>query len=261
MKRIVYFVLISLFLSTLNVNAAACKSSEIAQAQKDASNIKINYEAVEETKSAYVYDQDTKTITNEKYDYIVRTMNINLYNVTKNIYIVQTEKKYYTDGVSNIPLDENKDPVEYKDEYINKKVINYSDTNNGKYTFNTKNILEYTDYKFEIYSNFSNCDNTLVRTINYRKPRFNEYSENLICQNNVDIPLCQKYIIKDIELNGKDFETEVQKYLKSNSNNSSTNPEKTSKSNKSIIIYSAIGTLLVGGLVTYLFVSKKRRTI
>ena len=252
MKKFYLFLLVSIF-CWYNVEAATCSTSDLAKLQKEAANVKVNHEIIKETVKVTKYTDDNEP-TNETIDYLKKSIKLNISNITENIFIVQTEKDYLVlDNIGNgLASSANI-------EYSNKKIINYSDSNKGIYTFTSDSINHYIDYKFEIYSNLNNCDTFLIKTITYRQPKYNPYSEYEICKENSNIPACQEFISSDVTLTSED----ISKYGGSSSSGilttTRTSDIKTDNNIKAYIIIGAV--IIAGGVTAYIIVEKKRKAI
>ena len=244
-KNIINLFLLTLLFSTINVTAAACNSDEIIRLQKEATNIKVSHEIIRETKTQPLYDFFGNELETKE-EIVEKRIEVSIYNLTNNLFIIQHEKNYETydkevflDGEAQTPL-----------KYNNEKTIYYSDTKNGNYSFSVTDYFHYIDYKFDIYSNI--CDTASLRTIEYRVPKYNMYSEEPICQDYPNSALCQDFITVDINMANKDFNDEVKK--SQNTSNDNIGEEVVAEREednffKDNIIYFliAFGIILIGG--------------
>ena len=245
MKKVLFILSFILGGFYINTYADACKGSELTKLQSIASNIKVNYE-VKNEKQSVAYDPETmEREPDVDIEFEVEKLAITVYNITNDIYIVQKDDKTNEE-----------------------KKIYYSDTNNGNYTFETNNITEYVNYSFEIYSNLNTCDTTLIKTINFKKPKLNPNSVYQICVENPDVPACQKYITADIGVKESELTEYVNNYI--NGNNGTVTTTKSSSNNNSdnnflkdnLVYIIIVGGVIVGGsIVAYVVINKKRSAL
>ena len=257
MKKIFKIIIVIGFLSFTNVLAEACSGSTLTNLQKEASNIKINYEVVENkiaAPSEYEFDSDKTEIPvgedenlgmedTTNIELTEESLKITVYNITKNFYLVQSD-----------------------DLTTDTKTITYYDTIEGKYIIETSNITDYVNYKFEVYSNLDTCDTTLIKTINYTKPKLNPNANYQICVDNPTIPACQRFITKDTGVSEENIAEYAQKYIdnKGNVDDDTIVPAERKKSNfiKDNLSYIiTIGSVIIVGSVIYIIISKKRSKI
>ena len=258
-KRYFFIVLLLSLCLIIKVEALECSGSTLANLQKEANNIKVNHEIVKETVTKHLYDyfdnELPETVNMEK-----KSIKLNIYNLTKNVFVIQTEKNYQTYDNEVVLYGEAKTPLKY----TNEKTINYKDTNNGNYSWIVDNLDHYIDYKFEIYSN-TDCDTTLLKTITYRKPKFNKYSQDSICLEYSNVNLCQEFISNDLNLNNKSFVDEVKRLgssgeiVDNNEEDNSTESKKVIGKEKIYIISSGLVVVLI--IVGYLVIDKRRSRI
>lgn len=90
--------------------------------------------------------------------------------------------------------------------------------------------FESGDYVFDIVGKTTTCNDTL-KTINLHLPRYNAYSEDLLCQGLEDFYLCDPTYEKDIDR--ETFESRIANYKKQLSNKEQEEP-KEDKQNKTI---------------------------
>ncbi len=238
MKKILFIFGLSFLFGYVNVLADECRGEALTNLIKEANNIKINYEILEEKSTQPVPKEYIEIVGKTETEVITEKIKINIYNITNNIYLEQT-------------IDDNDD----------KKLINYSDTVNGKYSFVTDNISEYVNYKYNVYSNLNTCDKTLLKTINFIKPKHNYLSDFQLCVDNPDVPVCAKYITKDINLGNNDLEDVINKYKNSNSVIVTTKVVN-NNSNNNYLLYGVIGgSILIIGVVVYIIISKRRSAL
>ena len=240
MKKVFLLIGVYLLFAYVNVFAEKCSNTVISNLQKQANEIKVNYEIVEKKVkipnwAIEVYEETEQT--NDTVEITTEEIKIIVTNITKDIYIIQINEKTKE-----------------------KKTIKYDDTKNGVYSFIDNDLRDYVNYKFEVYSNISTCDTMLVKTIDFKKPKLNPNSDFPICIENPNIPVCQRYITSDNGIKVDNLNDYVEKYLKEHNskNNSSTKKDTKETINKNNLIYIIAGVLMVGGISTYLIISKKR---
>lgn len=263
--RKILLVLMIFSLNILLVNAESC-SEQLTRAKEAAEKVKINYEVLEEIKKEQVFDEIKQDFTDETYDRVVRKIKISVYNITKDIFIVRKERLRYKEAAGAVEEIDGI-PVNY-DEFGNQKIITYKDTKEGVFSFTTEDVWNYKDYTFDIYpDNDTSCDLSMIKTISFRQPKYNEYSEQPICLEYPTVELCKQFISYDFDLNGEDFSEVVLKRVKSGS---STNiitqkvepNERDYNFFKDYWLYLAIGgAVIISGLIVYKIIDKKRSSI
>ena len=235
MKKVLVILSI-LLLGMNNVKADSCSDSELAKLRSEAENVKVSYDELEDAFDYVVPADDgnpSKTIKAYRY-----SIKMNVYNITNNIYVVETN-------------DKNND----------EKYIKYSDTENGKYSFTSDDNKNYINYTFKVYSNTNNCSAKLLRTITIKKPKYNDNYAYVICKENPEVPICKRFITEDINMEGKDLVSEVNKYLEDekNSDNKSGSNLDFFVNNKWYFI-GAIGGL-IAVWIAYVIINKERGRI
>ena len=172
-----FLIVFVIFLSAINhVNAASsCSYEQQVEFNNLASNVKVSYEAVD------IYDGKAINIDGDgkEVDVYIRGLNINILNITEGIYIKVIDKK---DDSS--------------------RVYHYSDSVDGVVTFQIKDVDEVGNYTIEVYADKYSCINELYRSIPFTTPRYNNYSEMAVCQENPGFYYCQEFINSDaIDIN------------------------------------------------------------
>lgn len=190
MKKILTFLTV-MFLFNINVSAASlCTYKEQTELNSKAANIKVSYEAMEET----IGEDDV---------YINNYFKISIINVTEDFYVVVK---------NNINKDE--------------KTFTSSDAKDGLITFNWTNINEITNFTILVYTtNNTNCAHEKFKTIYLTTPRYNVYSDRDICYENSDFYLCQKYVTF-AEIDDMEFLNKLDNYLIGETNNKGEEPTK-----------------------------------
>lgn len=236
-------------LLTVKVNAATCNYEEKATLNNEISNVKANYEAKERILSKEEYTIPVEIIgTEEEANYVSKTdyLSVNILNLTENFYIKVTN--------------------DYDDE---EKIYQYSETTNGNITWDWHNVQKLVTYTIEIYaSSKTGCEGTLLKTINLKLPRFNEYSTYSMCDSFPDYYLCKKFVTYgEIE-----YETFAKKMNEKAEEKNKKEEEKEEKNNKwynkvKKFIIDNKEIFIVGGVVivtltcgTVYIIIKKRRS-
>lgn len=87
-------------------------------------------------------------------------------------------------------LTENTYAIVINDYNDTKNTYNYSDTEEGKFSFNTDNVNKKINYVIKIYSVDTTCSIEPLNTLSVRTDKFNSYSMNDVCRNPYGIELC-----------------------------------------------------------------------
>ena len=263
MKRLFIYLLgvFSFLLLSMNVNAKACTSKELADLQREAGNIKVNHELVRETKTTHLYDFFDNELP-ETVQHTDTNIKINLYNLTKNLFIVESVKDYNNYDNEIVLYGSPRSSLEF----VNERTINYKDTSNGNYTITLNKLNHYIDYKFEIYNNSDICDTTLLKTVTYRKPKYNEYFEESICKEYPNVSYCAEFITKDIDLGNKTLEEAVKLEAKNNGYEKQNEDEKPGEEavnflGKNLKYFIIAGSIIVVGIIGYGMINKRRGRI
>lgn len=208
--------------------ADSCSYKEQQALNKEASNVKINYEIVDRRNE--IKDENIEI---NNYFYI----NIIISNLTDNLYI------------------------NAKNDYDNKEVkYFYSDSENGSIFIKGLNIRKVINYSFEIYANTS-CFNNKIITKKIKTPKYNsEFYNRGICINIPEYKYCQEFIDNELSINSqakKINDYYNSKYLK---NNQAKNDNQ--KINIKLLLVIILSIIIVGGLIVlFIFLRKRKRKI
>lgn len=202
--NIAIFFIISFFLITTTTKAAdSCTYKEQQALNKEASNIKFNYEIAEQNlpedyhfSETGIEDNNGNDVSQEFIDYYIG--------------------KYFILNINNIPEDfyvviEDETLINHND---NKTNYYYSDTENGNLALKLYNINGIKNIKFTIYSD--NCSEKIL-TKYIKLPRYNSMHDLDLCENIKDYKYCQEFVftsMSDIKL--RDKIVEYKKTLETN---------------------------------------------
>ena len=168
-------------------------------------------------------------------------VDIFIYNITNNIYVTY-----------------NNPETEQETE------ITYYDTEDGKYIIERdSNNLE--EYKFQIKSNKPSCYGNILTTKTIIKPKYNQFSNLEICNNQYlqNHSYCQKYITTEINKSEEEVEESLKQYLEARVKKITTTTTKVEKSifdKKHITIYSGTGIILGIVIIVIILLIKKKRS-
>lgn len=184
MKKVIAIIFV-LFLFTTNVEASSlCSYKEQTELNQKASNVKVSYEIENE-----VIQFEDKPANTEFF-------NISILNVTKELYVIVK---------NNINNEEKK--------------LTFQESNDGIVTFKWDYVDSVTNFTIEVYTTEStSCPHTKVKTSYLTTPRYNEYYDREVCQENSDFYLCQKYVTQE-EVNESNFLEKLEGYKKGEINN------------------------------------------
>lgn len=227
------------FLVALNVYAAdECTYKEQANLNKVAALVDANYEVVSEEENVTAEDPDglgtvetTQTTT---------TFKMKIYNIAENLSLSITEK--------------------IKDKSGTEKIVTYSDTENGVYTFTSDNLGDIIEYVIKINALDGGCAGKTIRTMSFKKPRVNPYAGYEMCKGHEDVQYCEEFTTKEFEFSDAKLEELI------NSVNPTPDDKKDEENKflsflKNNYIYIIAGTLVIAGGVTAYLVYRRKRVL
>lgn len=249
-KSFIIFILSFLFI-VANVNAASCGYEEKAKLNSEVSNVKANYEIkirVMDPGEFTPPDAIIGTEDEETYQETTEYMQVNILNITENMYVEVTNNFDNT-----------------------KTTYQYQDTNNGNIVINWSNLWDLVTYTIKVYaSSNTGCVGTPLRTLYVSLPRYNDYSELDFCTKVPDYYLCQRYVTYN-KVEFDEFYVKVTEEIakKENKNeNDKVDDDKWYQSvsnfvvkHKVAFIIGGISLVVVAGGVTYIIIRKRRRSI
>lgn len=212
--------------------ADSCSYKEQQALNKEASNVKINYEIVDRRNE--IPNNLTQDDHYDMKDYYY--INVSLYNISENIYVKITndynneEKNYYsTDLVEN--------SISWKNFY------------------NYQNIT----YTLNILANTTNCSGKKLIRKKITIPRFNQFYNKNYCQKIPDYELCQELINSSLD-DSKVADKIYDAYLKTLNFSNQKDENNKFKINWQLIITIA-GIIILGvitGLIIYIVIKRRR---
>lgn len=249
-RKIVLSVM-SFMLIISNTKAAACDYEEKAQLNKEAANVKANYEIKERIMDPSEYTiPDAILGTEEEDTYVAKTdyMQINILNITKNMYVEVTNDK---DSET--------------------KTYTYNDVKDGNISFDWYNIGDLIKYTIKVYaSNETGCSGNTLKTLYVSLPRYNDYSTYNICTKVPEYYMCQKYVTYEDD-GYSSFVTKVKKEVEKQEQKDREEQERKSKwynkmfdfikEHKTAFIVGGVTLVVVAGGATYIIIKKRRRSI
>lgn len=243
------FSILTFISFTISVGAATCNYEERAELNNEISNITANYEVIQ-----VVLDPDEfvppEGITEEEEEAYVATtdaLQINILNITENVYIIVTN--------------------DYDDTTLR---YNYNDTTDGNISIVWRTLGSLVTYTIEVYSsNETSCEDTLLRTLRVSLPRYNDYSTYSVCSEVPDYYLCQRYVYFD-EVDFNEFSTgvleEIERVqLEQEENENDNTPWYEAiiefiSEHKTPIIIGGLSVLIITGVIVVLVIKRRRRS-
>ena len=239
MNRIFTSILVLIMLFIINIDGvfAECTYTEKANLNKIAANVKVDYEIKKDEEIS----NDDLSETGETVLVINRSINLNVYNLSKELYLEQTDTS------------------------INEtKTFYYDNSNSGLITTNYTDLSMIRKFTFKIYaSDNTACPGEVLKTLYLTMPKYNEYYD--MCENIKDFSLCKEFITVDI----KDLETFYKKYEEYRMENDELSDDKIIENDKwydKVIdflneykFYFIGGTIIIGGIFTIVIVKKIKR--
>ena len=233
MKKFLILI-IFFFFSMINVNAASiCSLTEQANIRKQADNVKITSEIVEDT------------IIDDNEEWPIELFQITILNLPEELYVKIT---------NNVNEEE--------------KFLSNEDSVDGVISFKWDYMVESTRFKVEIYtSDKTGCPHEVYKSSYIDMPRYNGYSEMNICRENSDLSLCQKYVTWE-KLTEEEFLNKLNKELeaKEKSENKESTIEKTEYKNPAITfinnyrwIFISTGKIIILAITSFVIIKKIKR--
>lgn len=238
MKKIRNIMLILLILFTKNVNAV-CDYAAQAKLNSEAATVKAIYEEqLGKFDSSYTCNDGQSEC--EGYYYF----KISILNLSENFYVT-------VKGDNNFS-----------------KTFNYSDVKDGIVSFDIKDIMDTHTFTFDVYSSSaSSCPDKKTKTFYLTTPRYNEFYDYGFCQDNQDYYLCDKYVTFE-KMETTEFMKKYDEYIdgkqKAEEEKNKNFFQKLGefiKEHKEIFIGAGCTILVVGGVVVFLQVKKRKDII
>ena len=138
----------------------------------------------------------------------------------------------------------------------NSFVIHKNDLSSENVAFETSNVESVYEYKVEIYSANENCSDELIRSFVFKTPKYNVYSQMLLCENS-DSELCNPVIYEDFKFQDLVNDTNNNKNDKKNekSENNKTEQQEIDATKKvTIIKLVIIVSIVIVVLISILFI-------
>ena len=240
------FTFLLTFIIGVNSAFAVCETSELNKVRQNAYKVSTSYDLIKEEENDEDYTPPDGLTEEEIENFVPYNYYFNIYinNVSEDLYVV------VKDSISGAS-----------------KTFHHADTNNGVITIKDENFTELNDYTIDIYAENVDCGSTKIRTINYRKPKYNEYSGYSICEGLSSYYLCKTFIDFDIDYNFDEVYDKIsnqiaakEKEEEEKGNNSVTDKiENFLGKNKIAII---VGGIIVGaGVATTIVIMVRRRRV
>ena len=234
-----------------NAKAAACDYEEKAQLNKEAANVKANYEIKERILDPSEYTiPDAILGTEAEATYVAKTdyIQVNILNITKNMYVEVTN-----------------------DKNSESKTYTYADVKDGNISFDWYNIGELVKYTIKVYaSSETGCNGNTLKTLYVSLPRYNDYSTYNICSKVPEYYMCQEYVTYE-DTGYSTFVKRVKEEVTKKEEKEKEEQERKSKwynkmfdfikDHKTAFIVGGITLVVVAGGATYIIIKKRRRSI
>ena len=246
--KYVLFSIITFGLFTLSANAASCSYEQRAELNSEISNITANYEVIEVPLEEGATPPDALLESEEEeYTWMIEALQINILNLTENVY------------------------VEVTNNYDNQTTVyNYSDTDNGNIAIEWRTLGELVTYTIRVYaSSATDCADTLLRTLRVSLPRYNDYATYAVCDQVPDYYLCQRYVFFD-QVDFNEFSTKVLAEIERVEQEEEQNNEEDTtwyeevgnfiSEHKTPIIIGVVSILVIAGVIVVIVVIRRRRS-
>ena len=233
------FVLLVMLLLVKNVHAE-CGYETQAKLNSEAATIKAIYEEVQKEMDRNLYMCGDGVDECTEYYSVLK---ISILNLSKNFTINVKSKNFG-------------------------KSFSYSDVKDGVVSFDLNDIMETHTFTFDVYpSTETTCPKKKIRTFYLSTPRYNEFYDFGFCQDNPEFYLCEKYVtFENMEIT--DFMDKFQEYedkkkqdeIEKNKNFFQKLGDFI-KEHKEVFIGAGCTILVVGGVVVFLRVKRRKDII
>ena len=150
-----------------------------------------------------------------------------------------------------------------EEENINEE-YHYKDLENGTLVYNVPDTLIIRHFTLTIYSESLDCEMEELRKIEVATPKYNDYFEEGVCQNN-NASYCNKYVTTDVSISESEYRRLLDEYMKNMEiPDEEENPTQNNKedNSKKVILYS-VGIVIIVVLLVLVIVSifkRRKRT-
>ena len=238
MKKVIV-LLISLVFGLVSVSARTCTTSEIDKVTKDAENVKISYEIIETTKKVKTTEDQEFMPAGTELEVVEDTIRVTIYNMTKDMLLQETN-----------------------DHDSEKRIINYSDTTNGNYSFDVENKGDIINYTYVVFTDLD-CDLTRIKTIKFVKPMKNSLYDMQACRDHQNVSICAKYVTEEPSITDGGIVEYLEKYQSGKETPEAITSKKAGRSKETFFdaykpyILGGLGVAVVG-VAIYVVINKKR---
>ncbi len=238
MKKGMILILSVFFLGMFSAKAASsCSYQEQASLNNIASQIKASYEVKEGVLDQNTYGLPDVLIDDEEnYQATYHYFEVSILNITEETYVI------ISNDIDNT-----------------KYTVGYSDTTDGIFHFDWKNLSNVTSIMIEVYSSDKTaCANEKYRVFYLKLPKSNAYYNSPLCEGNESFYLCKEFIASN-EPDFKTFETKINDYKAGRI--SDAGEEKAVSSNSIIkdhIVEIIVGGIVIVGVIFVITLNKKR---
>ena len=187
MKKIALSIFALFVLLVPAVVLAECDYAEQNRLNALSANINADYTVSNRTVVLEGTDHRGEEITEEVEE---KYFMINVYNLTKDLYIVVTN---------------NYDSSE--------TTYNFSDVKDGIISFAAPTSDKTVEFTVKVYTTNTECSGNALRTFTVRSPMVNPFVKYEICNDAPDFYLCQEYLTADIDITDSQFLERAESYI------------------------------------------------
>lgn len=219
-KHFVFLLLMFLFVARVDA-ASLCTFQEEVELNQKAKNVKVSYEIEKEKVIVGIEDsgeEDAGTVEQDIF-------NINILNVTEEFYVV-------------VKNDKNDKTATYRS----------SDAKDGIITFRHNDVSQVTNFTFTVYtSDKTKCPDETFNTLYLQTPKFNFFSNLVVCNELTDFFLCERYITID-NVDQAVFYSQLEKYKAGKINDKGEEVTTTNFFDRVILFFSQYGLYILAGI-------------
>ena len=151
----------------------------------------------------------------------------------------------------------------YSEEDNINEEYHYKDLEDGTLIYDVPDTLIIRHFTLTVYSEALECESEELRKIEIATPKYNDYFEEGVCQNN-DASYCNKYVTTDVSISESEYMRLLEEYMKNMEipDEEETNTQVSKENNSKKIIYS-IGIVIILVLLILVIVGifkRRKRT-